>query len=55
MASNIDPTVPADNVKPRKADFRDNFAAAKSEIEELQDETSIARKMALDTRLFKEI
>lgn len=55
MSSAIDPTVPADNVKPRKADFRDNFAAAKAEIEALQVTTSFARRMAQDTRLFKEL
>lgn len=55
MASNVDPTIPADNVKPRKADFRDNFLAIKTEIEALQTQTSLSRKMMLDTRLFKEI
>lgn len=36
MASNIDPTVPADGIHPDKQDFRDNFSAAKDEIEALQ-------------------
>jgi len=36
MASNIDATVPANNVKVNKSDLRDNFQAAKEEIEELQ-------------------
>lgn len=42
MASEIDATVPADNVQVDKALIRANFAAAKSEIEDLQDETSLA-------------
>lgn len=55
MASAIDPAVPADNVKVAKSDIRDNFQAAKNEIEALQEQTSLPRLMANDTRLFKEI
>lgn len=55
MASGIDPTFPADNVKPPKSGFRQNFQAAKDEIESLQRQTSLAYRMAIDTRLFKEV
>lgn len=37
MASQIDPTVPADGVPALKSDIRDNFAYAKEEIEFLQN------------------
>lgn len=47
MPSDIDEAVPADNVKADKALIRANFAAAKSEIEELQENTSLAMQMAL--------
>lgn len=36
MASNIDDTVPADGKQADKSKFRDNFSAAKDEIEQLQ-------------------
>lgn len=36
MASEIDASVPADNVKVAKADVRDNFRAARDEITALQ-------------------
>lgn len=46
MASQIDATVPADNVKADKALFRANFATAKSEISTLQNLTSYPRQYA---------
>lgn len=55
MASDVDESVPADNVKVDKALLRGNFAAIKEEIEDLQEATSLPRLMANDTRLFKEI
>lgn len=45
--SNIDPDIPADNEKVSKADLRDNFQAAKSEIEALMVSTSYAKRYAL--------
>lgn len=47
MASDIDETVPADNVKADKALIRANFAAAKSEIEDLQDATDYGKMVAI--------
>jgi hypothetical protein len=44
--SAIDPAVPADNEKVSKADMRDNFQAAKDEIDELFVATSYARRYA---------
>lgn len=46
MASEIDSTVPADNVKVDKALVRANFAAAEDEITELQNLTSYPRLVA---------
>ncbi len=46
MASEIDATVPADNVQVDKSLLRDNFQAAKNEIEELQGKTSLASQIA---------
>lgn len=47
MASEIDATKPADNTPPSKSEFRDNFRAAKEEIEDLQRRTSLAWNIAL--------
>ena len=47
MASNIDATIPADNVKVDKADLRSNFSSAKSEIESLQRETRLPWLIAI--------
>lgn len=47
MASTIDVTIPADNVKVDKADLRANFAAAKTEIESLQRLTTLPWRMAI--------
>lgn len=47
MASNIDPTKPADNVPPDKADLRRNLQAAKDEIEELQRQIRLPWLLAL--------
>lgn len=52
MSSGIDPTVPADNVKADKALIRQNFASAKSEIEDLQTRTEYASKLAYDESAF---
>ena len=46
MASNIDPTVPKDNVKVDKSLLRANAAAAKEEIEALQAKATIPRQIA---------
>lgn len=46
MASNIDETIPPDNVKASKSDVRQNFATAKEEIEDLQRQTSLAWRIA---------
>lgn len=46
MASNIDASVPADNVRVEKSDVRNNFANAKSEIEDLQRATSLPWRLA---------
>lgn len=48
MASEIDDTVPADNVQVDKALIRANFTAAKNEIDALQNATSVARQIAFD-------
>lgn len=47
MASNIDPTIPADRVRAEKAAFRSNFQASKDEIEELQERTEVPWLIAL--------
>lgn len=52
MSSAIDPTVPSDNTKPEKALFRQNFQAAKDEIEELQNKSSYTSKLAYDEAAF---
>jgi len=55
MSSQIDATVPADNVKADKALIRQNFQIAKNEITALQVVTAIPRKMALDDNQFDAI
>lgn len=52
MSSQVDATVPADNVKPDKALVRQNFAIIKAEITDLQTKVSVAHRMALDDSLF---
>lgn len=47
MASQVDDTIPRDNVKPDKAEFRENFATIKREIEALQRQTTLAWQLAL--------
>tara|TARA_Y100000034_G_C6899377_1_gene415395 strand:- start:947 stop:1105 length:159 start_codon:yes stop_codon:yes gene_type:complete len=47
MSSDIDATKPADNVQVSKQDMRDNFLAAKDEIEELQRLTGIPWQIAI--------
>jgi hypothetical protein len=47
MASQVDATVPADNVKADKALFRQNFATIKDEISALQRRTGLAWQTAL--------
>lgn len=46
MTSNIDASIPADNVQASKADLRANFEAAKDEIEALQGAVGVARQLA---------
>lgn len=46
MASNIDETIPADNVKVEKSDIRRNFQYAKEEIEEQQRVSSLPWQIA---------
>lgn len=50
MASEIDDTVPADNVKVDKADLRRNFQTAAEEITYLQSKTSLAWLIARKQR-----
>ena len=42
MASAVDSTLPADNVKASKADFRAQFLVIKNEISALQKRTGVA-------------
>ena len=42
MASAVDSTLPADNVKASKADFRAQFLVIKNEISALQKSTGVA-------------
>tara|TARA_R100000781_G_scaffold67890_1_gene42805 strand:- start:382 stop:627 length:246 start_codon:yes stop_codon:yes gene_type:complete len=42
MASAVDSTLPADNVKASKADFRAQFLIIKNEISALQKRTGVA-------------
>lgn len=46
MSSSVDETLPTDNVKASKADFRAQFLVIKNEIEDLQRETSLPWKIA---------
>lgn len=46
VGSNVDVTIPADNEKVSKADIRTNFAAIKSEIEDLQRKTDLPWRIA---------
>ena len=46
MTSSVDSTLPADNVKTSKADFRAQFLVIKNELEALQAKTSVAGEMA---------
>lgn len=48
-SSNINPVIPADNVKVSKADIRANFVAAKAEIEYLARATRPMWRMAFST------
>lgn len=47
MASEVDATIPADNVKANKAEFRENFRIIRDEITEQQRLTGIAWKIAV--------
>ena len=47
MASQIDDSIPADNVKAVKSEIRENFRVAKEEITEQQRKTSIAWRIAI--------
>ena len=46
MASTVDSTLPADNVKASKADFRAQFLIIKDEITALQRSTSVPADLA---------
>jgi hypothetical protein len=46
MASEVDASIPADNVKVSKADVRANFRAARDEITELQRKVGLPYKTA---------
>lgn len=46
QSSQVDATVPADDVEPDKAEFRGNFAAIKSELNTLFKATSLERRIA---------
>ena len=52
MSSQVDATVPADNVKADKALVRQNFQIIKNEITALQLTSSTMRKMAFDDASF---
>lgn len=52
MSSQVDATVPADNVKADKALIRQNFQIIKNEITALQLQTSLQRRMAFDDTSF---
>lgn len=47
MASNVDVTFPADNVRVEKARMRQQFAYIKEEIEKLQKQSSLPWLLAL--------
>ena len=47
MASAVDETLPSDNSKAAKADFRAQFLVIKNEITDLQRETKLAWKIAI--------
>lgn len=47
MASQVDATVPADNVKVDKALLRENFATIKDEMTTQQRRTGLAWQMAI--------
>ncbi len=55
MSSQVDATVPADNVKADKAQFRSNFQIIKNEITALQLATSTIRKMAFSNTEFNNL
>ena len=46
MASAVDSTLPPDNVKASKADFRAQFLTIKTELTAQQNKTSLAWKIA---------
>lgn len=52
MSSQVDTTVPADDVKPDKSSIRNNFAIIKAEITALQQSTSVPRRIAFDDAQF---
>lgn len=55
MTSRIDPTVIKDDQKVDKADLRNQFEIAATEITELQKVTSTPRKMAYGDNIWDEI
>jgi hypothetical protein len=52
MSSQVDATIPADNVKPDKALVRQNFQIIKNEITALQTINTVTRDMAFNDLSF---
>jgi hypothetical protein len=52
MASQVDATVPADNVKADKALFRQNFLTIKNEMSAVQRRTGVAWQHAMNVVSF---
>lgn len=50
--SDVDATIPADNVKADKSAFRQNFQVIKQELEALQAKTSVPGRIAYDDTAF---
>lgn len=55
MASSIDATIPADDTAVAKSDMRSNFSAAKTEIEDLQKEVALPRRIAFGELNMKDL
>lgn len=47
MASQVDETFPADNVRVSKSEMRDQFRVIKEEIEDLQRQNTLPWRLAL--------
>jgi hypothetical protein len=55
MASQVDATVPADNVKADKALFRQNFLTIKNEMSAVQRRTGLAWQIAMNVLPFSSL